>query len=99
MTDFLGVPGRVLGEAVADGDHEHRVRLVEYTFPDGTVTPFVEVRETRPGYTGHRRVHLADVVHVLLNVGEMELFQVGNRERDYQGAATQPPSADHHLSR
>jgi hypothetical protein len=83
----------VLGESATVDDHEHRVRIVEYEFDDGTITPFVEVSERREGYSGHRLVHLSDVVHVLLNVGEMELFQIGNRERDYRGAVTDERSS------
>ena len=88
MAHFRGKPGRVLGEATTVDAHEHRLRIVEYEFDDGTVTPFIEVSERREGYSGRRLVHLSDVVHVLLNVGEVELFQIGNRDRDYRGAAT-----------
>ena len=94
--EFQGQIVDELASASTIGDHTHTARLVTCAFPDGTVTPFIEVSEHREGYSGRRLVHLSDVVHLLLNVGEMELFEIGNRERDYRGALTSGQTASTH---
>lgn len=69
--------------------HTHRVDLVEYSFPDGSTERYVEVHESWPdGLRMDRRVALTDAVHALLNLGESELFEVGNRAPHHRTEST-----------
>lgn len=77
---FQGERVCVVCEAATEGDdHCHVVRVVNYRFPDGTLCPYLEV--TEPGRCNRVRIiDLSTAVHALLNLGEMEIFQIGNRE-------------------
>ena len=86
---FLGTRTRALGRASWAG---HVVTLAEYEFPCGTVQPYVEVEETHPHYTGSRILPLSTVVHALLNLGEMEVHVVGQRDVDFRGCPTFAPA-------
>lgn len=74
---FLGKRGRVLGEA---HDGLHVVRLAEYTFPDGSVVPYAELHETHDGQYPGRVMAISVLVHLAQNVGEMEVWEINNRQ-------------------
>ncbi len=74
---FAGSRGRVLGEAV---DGAHVVRLVEYTFGDNSRVPYVELHETHDGARPGRVMALSALVHLAQNVGDSEVWAIGNRE-------------------
>jgi hypothetical protein len=83
-SDFRGEVVKVLGEA-SDGDgHTHTVRLVMCRFPDDSEVPYLEVSETGGPHTGRRLLALSTAVHALLNLGELEMFEVGNRDNRRQ---------------
>lgn len=80
MNNFTGRDRVVLASVDRVSTHTHRVELVEYSFEDGSTERYVEVHESWPdGLRMDRRVALTDAVHALLNLGEDELFAVGNR--------------------
>lgn len=80
MSDFVGHDRVVLASVDRVSTHTHRLELVEYSFEDGSTERYVEVHESWPdGQRMDRRVALTDAVHALLNLGEDELFVVGNR--------------------
>lgn len=76
---FGGVPVRILGEATDGVGHEHSVRLVLCRFPDGAEVPYLQVAERGGGVSGVRLLAMSTAVHALLNLGESEIFEVGNR--------------------
>ena len=80
MSDFAGRDRVVLASVDRVSTHTHRIELVEYSFPDGSTERYVEAHESWPdGLRMDRRVAMTDAVHALLNLGEDELFAVGNR--------------------
>lgn len=86
---FAGTRLDTIGEATLASDHAHTLRLARYRFPDGTVVPYLEIEEHGPGdYHGARLVPVSEAVHALLNLGDMEIYQVGSRERDWRGQRT-----------
>lgn len=89
--EYLNTPPgtvvRVVGE-VTDGGHTHLLRLLVCRHDDGTEQPVLEVAEGGE-YAGRRYYSVSSAVHALLNLGEVEVFQVGNRE----GAPRQPWTA------
>ncbi len=82
---FAGVRTKVYDAAMCIGDHTHMLSIALYRFPDGTASPYVEVSESGP-HAGTRLVSLSDAVHALRNLGEAELFAVGNREPSLKAA-------------
>lgn len=76
---FAGERLRVLCDVATVSDHQHVIRIVEYQFPCGTIAPYLEVSE--PGRSDRVRIiEWSTAVHALLNLGEMEIYDVGNRE-------------------
>jgi hypothetical protein len=84
---FIGVRAAVLGSASEAG---HTLTLALYRFPGGELVPYLEITEAHPWYSGSRLVPVSGAVHALLNLGDMEIYQVGNREEDWQGIGTVP---------
>lgn len=69
---------RVLGE-VTEGGHPHTLRLLVCRAEEGTEQPVLEVSEGGE-HAGRRYFAVSTAVHALLNLGEVEVFDVGNRE-------------------
>lgn len=89
MLRFAGKNRTVLASVDRVSTHTHRIELVEYTFPDGSTERYVEAHESWPdGLRMDRRVALTDAVHALLNLGEDELFVVGNRSPHHRTETT-----------
>jgi len=63
---------------VVDGEHE--LAVIECRFPDGTVAPYVRIRESHREPAIERWFALPTLVHLAVNVGEDEVWQIGNRE-------------------
>jgi hypothetical protein len=63
-------------------ENGHRLAVAVYRFPCGTRRLYVEASEDAEHAPGAPvRVHeFATAVHCLQNVGEIEVFQIGNRE-------------------
>ena len=81
MSAFVGIRGRTIAavQSGAGTSHCHLLVVADYSFPDGSTEPYVEISE--PGRVDKTRViALSTAVHALLNLGEIEIFQVGNRE-------------------
>lgn len=83
---FTGRAGTRLWAAVDVG---HLLAIVEYVFPDGARRPYVEVAESHEGAFAARIWPLPEVVHLLQNVSEDELFAIGNREPSVSNKSTQ----------
>ena len=79
---LTGTVVRTLGRAEDGTGHVHAVRLALCRFPDGSEVPYLEVSERGGPNTGTRWLALSTAVHALLNLGDSELFDVGNREAD-----------------
>jgi hypothetical protein len=83
------IGGAVLYEAAFDGTaHGHRLRIirVDLRSDDGDTCDAVYVEVEEPGKCACvRRVPLSEVVHLLLNVEERELWTIPNRDRDFAG--------------
>lgn len=69
-------------------DHTHVIKVVRFSFEDGTIHPYIEVEESGPAYNGSRVLPIAETVHALLNIKEEELFTIGNRPYDFNGDIT-----------
>lgn len=76
---FAGIRGAVLCEA---STHGHVLRVVTYSFADGSSAPYVEVSEAHEGRdAGNVRVHaLSEVVHLLINIGEDDFWKTATRD-------------------
>lgn len=68
----------VAGDGVSPDSHHHQLRILMFRFPDGSLAPYVEATEGAP-YEGACLMPLAELVHLMRNVGHMEAFQIGNR--------------------
>jgi hypothetical protein len=79
---FGGMPVRVLGEATDGTRHAHTCRLVLFRFPGGSEVPYMEMSERGGPNEGRRLMALSTAVHALLNLGEAEIFEVGNRTKE-----------------
>lgn len=63
--------------AAIDGAHE--LAVVDFRFPDGTVAPYVRIRETH-GPLIERWFAVSTLVHLAVNVHDDEVWDIGNRE-------------------
>lgn len=77
--EFQGVRERAVVEIEEGG---HRLAVAVYLFQCGTRRLYVEVSEDEEHAPGAPvRVHeFSTAVHCLQNVGELEVFQIGNRD-------------------
>lgn len=79
---------RTLYEIKAPGPHLHQLTVALYRFHDGSEVPYLEISEAHLDYQGHRVLPLSEVVHCLMNVGDGEIFLIGNRSIDWEGRPT-----------
>lgn len=80
MSEFAGKDREVLFSFNRRTDHSHVVAIVRYTFDDGSREEYVEVMEAWPdGRSLTSRHALTEAVHVLINVGDVERWQISNR--------------------
>lgn len=78
MTTFAGTRVRTVAEGISGGSHQHVLRVAEYAFPDCSAL-YVEVSE--PGRSDDVRViALSEAVHALMNMSEVELYEIGGRD-------------------
>lgn len=77
---FAGVPVRVLWSTTEGEGHTHTVQVVACRFPGGEEVPYLQVAEAGGPLAGARTLAISTAVHALRNLGEMELFQLGNRD-------------------
>lgn len=84
---FLGERVREVASVDLAG---HRLAFALYRFPTSEEeVPYLEISEDHPWYRGSRLVTIDTAVHALLNLGEVEIFQVGNRSTDWRGVSTE----------
>lgn len=80
MSEFAGKDREVLYSFNRRTDHSHVVQVVRYTFDDGSREEYVEAHEAWPdGHSLSCRHALTEAVHLLLNVGDVERWQISNR--------------------
>ncbi len=82
----------------------HILRVISYYTHDGYLDPagdpveiksffgtYIEVEERHKGRTWlYRFVEINTLIHATINMGSMEIFQIGNREVAHDGTPTPP---------
>ena len=76
----LGFAGRRVAPIAIARDGAHTVTLARYAFDDGSLVPYVELRETHDGSRPGRVMALSTLVHLAQNVGDDEIWEIGNRD-------------------
>ena len=76
----LGFAGRRVAPIAIARDGAHTVALARYAFDDGSLVPYVELRETHDGSRPGRVMALSTLVHLAQNVGDDEIWEIGNRD-------------------
>ena len=74
---FAGIRVRTIATAT---DGAHHVTIAEYRFADGSVLPYIEMRETHDGARPGRVMSLSALVHLAQNVSDREVWEIGGRE-------------------
>lgn len=76
---FTGKRGAVVGSA---SDGAHHVTIANYSFPDGSTIPYVELHEDmdHDGARAGRVMAISTLVHLAQNASENEVFEIGNRK-------------------
>lgn len=72
--------GTPLDSQIVAEDGAHSIGVVRFEFSDGSIVPYVRVREWHSWPSTERWFAVSTLVHLALNVGDPEVWQIGNRE-------------------